>query len=437
MTVPRVFAALADWPEDDALLLGIPESTSVEFKRTAYRLTSDHQRLEFAKDLAAMGNGRGGLIVLGVETERDAGSGLDVSTAVRPINTDRIDIDQMHQVARQWIYPPMRELDIRLRRGTDGDALVSIWIEASDDPNLLYLIRGAETDGRVNKRLIGAPIRTQTGVDYFTVEEVSEWIRRGRGLALTPRPPAEMGEDAAEPDRELDAVRERYETHEWPIFVFQAWPRVGAVVEGLHDADGVRGYVTGHEPLRPHGGFNLQFGVAAEVHGRGGMAVRVGEREGIQITDRGASTFYGTAGPDFLGWGMERHNQQSPVINPIALAELTYEFSRLFVEGVFPHVSRPAHPVVMRLLVLWPTRPRPIALPVGPRAIGGYREWRRYESDGDIEASIRLDVDPDARVAAGALLRSLYAQFGYGREDVPSLSADGAFDEEAFVQAAQ
>ena len=51
--------------------VGVRESIEVEFKREPYRLEQDDQKFELAKDASAMANAAGGVIVIGVRTQRD------------------------------------------------------------------------------------------------------------------------------------------------------------------------------------------------------------------------------------------------------------------------------------------------------------------------------------------------------------------------------
>ncbi len=61
--------ALVQAGEDDALV-GCYETETVEFKGE-YRLTEQSERWELAKDVAALPNADGGIIVVGVRTRLD------------------------------------------------------------------------------------------------------------------------------------------------------------------------------------------------------------------------------------------------------------------------------------------------------------------------------------------------------------------------------
>src|SRR6266498_1599371 len=90
--IQDIIAALASWPSDPSPLIGVFESRDLEFKMTAYQLGTAAGKAEFAKDVGGMANAGGGLIVLGIETERDPATGRDRSSKVRPIRTGIISI---------------------------------------------------------------------------------------------------------------------------------------------------------------------------------------------------------------------------------------------------------------------------------------------------------------------------------------------------------
>ena len=52
------------------LLRGLVETDDLEAKKAAYRLNDPKSQFELAKDVAAFANGEGGLIALGLATER-------------------------------------------------------------------------------------------------------------------------------------------------------------------------------------------------------------------------------------------------------------------------------------------------------------------------------------------------------------------------------
>lgn len=52
-------------------LIGTVEDEHLECKAAPYQLQSEHQKQELAKDVAGLANAGGGIILIGVRTERD------------------------------------------------------------------------------------------------------------------------------------------------------------------------------------------------------------------------------------------------------------------------------------------------------------------------------------------------------------------------------
>src|SRR5438067_3261507 len=80
MTREEALAILAGGDFDG--FVGVTEGLEVEFKREPYRMGQDSQKFELAKDVSALANAGGGVIVIGVLAERGDEVALDVVTEV-------------------------------------------------------------------------------------------------------------------------------------------------------------------------------------------------------------------------------------------------------------------------------------------------------------------------------------------------------------------
>jgi len=91
---------------DFSPLIGRFEDQHIECKGQPYRLESEEQKLELAKDVSALANADGGLILIGVAATRDPAHGQDQITAVRPFELARFDQDRYQKVIGDWLWPP-------------------------------------------------------------------------------------------------------------------------------------------------------------------------------------------------------------------------------------------------------------------------------------------------------------------------------------------
>lgn len=439
LALSDLFAILTNWWEDETRLIGIEESQQLEFKQRAHDLGVDREKLEFAKDISAMANGGGGVILYGVRTERDAAVGRDVSVRVTPLLAGDITVAQLESVARDWIYPPQRTLEIREWANGAGQMLVTIRVPPIGDRDSIAIIRAAEIDGQIRRNLLGVAMRHGDRIDHFNPDEIFHWIRMGRRVAGLPPTVIAPGPGEAAPteeaDAELGSLRDLFAGGDWPLYVLQGWPSTAARLRGIHDGEGLRGALERQEPLRPNGGFNLGWLQEGEVYRDGGLSMTLGDREGVRAVPSGVITFFGTGGPNLLGWGMERHGEQ-PLVNPTALAELTYEFTRIVIGAAAPLMQPQPRSLRFRIAILYPNRPRAIALRSGCPTMFNLVEAASFDGDELIE-ELEMPVDATPESAAGELLRAFYARFGLGREAIPFLDDDtGEFSVARFLELA-
>ena len=424
-TVSQVIAALANWEKDSAPLIGVFESQELEFKMTAYQLGSDPGRSEFAKDIAGMANASGGLIVLGIETASDPSLGRDKSVAVRPLAPGLVDLSQIENVARTWIYPPQRDLEVIEWPDSTGQLLVSIRVPGMADMGGLAVVLGPGDPP--DRRTIGVPIRAASRVDFHTAAEIYDWIRRGRIQAATGTETASIAseEDAA---AQLDRVRSDY-VEGGPsgeaVFFLQAWPSIATRIEHIHDTDGLRGLFL-NPPEQRYAGFGW-WGLQPEVDSSGGIRV---SRDAISfwVTPSGVATAVVSQG--YLTWAMEHYvvKDAQPLVNSIVLGEVTYEFCRAYLAILKWAEPRPPS-AFFRVGLFRALEPKPLHLGKGrpEAAFYGYETHTAvHDTLDDIIGPLDVsDVDDRAAELAASILRRFYELFGMGRETIPHLTSNG------------
>lgn len=127
----------------------VAETDQLDFKRDlplnsgqSSREESRSRTLELAKDLAAMANGRGGVIVYGIRDENDRAAALHGVTDL----SDGVIEKQIHQVAYNFVYPPIQ---VRCDPVSDGDvhALIVQVPESDQAPHLVQPRRDGGNDG--------------------------------------------------------------------------------------------------------------------------------------------------------------------------------------------------------------------------------------------------------------------------------------------------
>lgn len=155
----------------------VAENERLEWKRdypltdTADQKQRNHEQTEMAKDIAAMANGHGGLVVYGVDENRQA----DVSHASGVVSVGPVDERQVRtikQVASNLIYPPVVGLDVSVLSGStdgDGDVVVAVNVPASSDAP--HLIRPK------NSGLFGVPWRNGADTEWMVERQIETAYR--------------------------------------------------------------------------------------------------------------------------------------------------------------------------------------------------------------------------------------------------------------------
>lgn len=134
---------------DRAVTESIPERHDLDWKRTltllswegATREQKDATREELAKDIAAMANSGGGMIVYGVDEDRTSpSSGATEITGCSGV--DEATTKTIRQIAASSIYPPVTGLQFHILRPEDGaeekSILVMLIPDSPDRPHLVH-----------------------------------------------------------------------------------------------------------------------------------------------------------------------------------------------------------------------------------------------------------------------------------------------------------
>ena len=134
----------------EELLKQTDETSTLDFKREI-KLSSEHDRKEFAKDVSAFANTNGGYIVFGKEDPKEGGR----IVGLRP---ETFNSEQMQQIISQRCYPPVRFEAELIQLDSQWFALLTI-PESSLKPHeivgtrVVYVRRG-DTTGRATTREI-------------------------------------------------------------------------------------------------------------------------------------------------------------------------------------------------------------------------------------------------------------------------------------------
>lgn len=99
--------------KDDINLLivnAIEESTEMEYKRS-FADDKQKRREDIAKDVSAMANANGGIIIYGLK-EKETSKGHSVPEEITPVSTESMSKDQLAQIISSTISPRIKDIEI-------------------------------------------------------------------------------------------------------------------------------------------------------------------------------------------------------------------------------------------------------------------------------------------------------------------------------------
>lgn len=135
--------------------IGVRESHSFDAKRAPYNLNDVVCRREWAKDVSAMANSGGGLLVVGYGTRRI--DDVDTVHALRPCPAALIEPQRYRRALRGVLYPAPSGLEFAYRRVTADRGVLAVRIAPQPAASLPILVVGmpGRTRGRVEGNYVG------------------------------------------------------------------------------------------------------------------------------------------------------------------------------------------------------------------------------------------------------------------------------------------
>ncbi|MEP7367805.1 MAG: ATP-binding protein, partial [Acidobacteriota bacterium] len=331
-------------------LIGSVEDEAIEFKAETYRLGTDSGKQELAKDITALANAGGGIILVGVKTQKSAHVLGDVAKEIRPFDSSLLNADQFSQVIKEWIQPPLKTPPKWVASKYDATkGLVIVEVPAATEESRPYLVtRYVDSGGKVNTTVFGYYVRHQAGVAAMSVESLHSIINRGLSDRLsrideTLQRLVESDQEErtaslrlshktlieAQFNRELQEATQEIGFQTLPNIVLGAYPMEAINLIGLFDPSRSELLPRLRTPVQFRSdGWDVAIDIPLEnVHGRLRRQMKR-ENKLWQISNEGIALFLGRGDSRFLSHGPIDRKQNDPyLILPLALAELTLTFT--------------------------------------------------------------------------------------------------------------
>lgn len=409
-------------------VLGTPEADYLDFKEAPYQLDLPRQKWELAKDVAALANSRGGVILFGYRTNRPANALVDLAVEHRPIPKELVNWDAYRQTISSWIYPSIDGLEVAwFPAATTVDrGVFALVVPPQPEAAKYFVVREIDRPDGTFPGAFGVPVRQGDVVAWVRPEVLHDLLREALGLRRR-GPVVATGLDHAarlqDQNRRVDERCRRIEAlagwADVPFVVFHALSN--DPLDRPDDFYGNGGFVAKLERpdvLRPRG-FHIQTGVPVEVQPDGALAT-ASSRRVLWLSQDGFFSAGVRADPEFLGWYVNQGDRRPTALNPRVLTEYTLEFGRF----VHTHLR----PLALGPWSLWISivgfdRAGGVLLVPALGADGEALFWRGMhpEQRAALEPCGHRRVESGASAGADAhrLLVEFYALFGFPPDEIP------------------
>lgn len=426
-------------------LLGAMEDHELECKSSPYRLDEESQKFELAKDVSAMANVAGGVVLIGVRTRKDATLSADVVSRVRPFEESHISIKQYSDVLREWCYPPLNTVDIRWwpSAGDKTRGIVAILVPSAASGNAPCLVSRAplpETGQFKKGALFGYFERLRADVQPTSVQELRDRLKDGlrfgeleqryqnieHALAQLLKPPVPQYRPDMQLGQRIRGAEAAVELGLKARLTLAAIPEEAVELPGLIDSRASRVVrLLDDPPKLVGGGFNPGTGRPSQLlYGQRRQSVIKGYKL-LELWRDGALILVVTGDERFLCWQTESSPKTGLIINTLALTEVVYLFAELTCE-----VHKESVPVAGKVRyeatlsagesVRYVLSPCPVD-GLWSELIKKTAPWpggERWSISVERETSVPGSI-------AFALLKEIYAWFGIEADEIPYVDRSG------------
>lgn len=434
--------------------IGIIENEWFECKQAPYHLKNPKNKQELAKDVAGLANAGGGVIVLGVKTEKSDIHHGDEVKEICPFEQKLIDINDYHNVLKTWIYPNLQEMEIKWYESNEhsGKGIIAIIIPKQPATLAPFLLTQTFDDNdKLTEIVFGYSERKRSEVESMNVSRIHTLIKDGQrfdainnrldafeeilqelikgGLQTSEKSIKEKQEEISQ--RIFDDLQEG-NFFGLPYIAFAITPQkaidITSIFEG-RDSDIVK--LLDDPPAIRENGFYLKTGKISKIIK--GKARRTLEPGFIlmELWRDGNLNFIGTGGPDLLSWGRYYDEKEPLRINDYALIEMAYQFCDIG-KRIFSSIEPTPQNFIARLeLRNMSTGDKPCRI----LATQKVAHWVKVApSDGEI---FEFNIGPEfyeTGKAAFSFVSKIYEWFNVEYEKIPLVSkSDGKF----FIDSAQ
>ncbi len=157
-----------EWTESELQSLidnRVPEAVGLEYKRLNSLGKADKKRTEISKDISAMANSDGGVVIYGIKTYSEEGKKHIPQDFDEEISCTQVSIEWLEQIASSNIQPSI-----------DGLRFHHIELKAKPTDGFVYVVyvpKGARAHQAADKRYHGRIERTTTALEDYQIRDIN------------------------------------------------------------------------------------------------------------------------------------------------------------------------------------------------------------------------------------------------------------------------
>lgn len=321
--------------QDFSRLLGEAETVNLEAKQEPYDLTTAASRYELAKDVSSLANARGGHLLIGIATRREAERQIDLLDRLPLVPSTAFDTVRHRGVISEYVYPAIEGLDVRWAQDASApDGLGIILVPEQPADRKPFIIAKVVEDGAHLRQIVaGYAERLAAGNEPLSPQRLQDTLRKGfdgtsqrltrieerleeivvshKGDASAlvnadgvGRAPVSTAQGPSFDIHLLDSrVTSMLTSIDAPSYVIAATVPNGNRVREFHSASptAVRHLLRNAGELR-HAGFDLGIDEPAQRGPDGSLETVQGQRKRLRLFQDGTLIFYALADDSFLGW---------------------------------------------------------------------------------------------------------------------------------------
>ncbi|MEW6711142.1 MAG: ATP-binding protein [Candidatus Riflebacteria bacterium] len=362
---------------DFSPFVGMVEDDYFEAKESrGYDLDNFNNQVELTKDVSAFANASGGLLVIGLVTDREQTSKIDRVAKLDLFDSGVYNIGKLTGILRSGIHPALENLQVEYicSKEDDSKGIIYILVPPQDEkikPFLMKNLPETEDGERTRQIIFGFAQRTDSNNNPTPITDIYKWIKSGKSdqtqslLRIEEKLNSLFSHKETEKEIQFSpvihltekinqAIADQFSST--PVLVLSCSPLQPIFIKEFFVTKDPSAYSLIRNPQKTrHAGWDVTTLDNPKIIKGECWSVSNGERKLLRVYEDGSVVFAGAADGSFLGWGKNAAEfERKPRLNPVALIELTYNFV-VFVKDLQGFIDKPSKELHFQLSLanLW------------------------------------------------------------------------------------